>query len=100
MAKKSIIERNYKRQILIKKYQDFRKKLLFLIKKTKSFPEKYFYYFQIQRLPKDSAPNRLRNRCWKTGRPRGYFRFFGLSRNAFRDMALNCFLPGVIKSSW
>ncbi|MFS8823539.1 30S ribosomal protein S14, partial [Synechococcus sp. W60.2] len=47
-----------------------------------------------------SSPTRLRNRCWKTGRPRGYFRDFGLCRNSLREMAHRGLLPGVVKSSW
>ena len=55
---------------------------------------------KLQKLPRNSSPLRLRNRCWKTGKPRGYSRFFGLCRNAIRELAHDCFLPGVTKSSW
>ena len=55
---------------------------------------------KLQKLPRNSAPTRVRNRCWKTGRPHGYFRFFGLCRNAVRELAHDCVLPGVTKASW
>ena len=100
MAKKSMLERESKRQKLIKKYRKFREKLINDVKKAKTINEKYQYYFKLQRLPRNSVPIRSRNRCWKTGKPRGYSRFFGLCRNALREMALDCFLPGIIKSSW
>jgi len=55
---------------------------------------------KLQNIPRNASIVRLRNRCWKTGRPRGYFRFFGLSRNALRNLGQEGFLPGLIKSSW
>ena len=55
---------------------------------------------KLQRLLLNSAPNRLRNRCWKTGRSRAVYRDFGLSRHVIREMAHQCLLPGVTKSSW
>lgn len=100
MAKESILQRNLNRQKLIRKYKQKRELLLYQTRNTKNFQEKYFFYFQLQKLPRNSAPNRLRNRCWKTGKPRGYFRFFGLCRHIFRELALQCYLPGLIKSSW
>jgi len=60
----------------------------------------YNYKKKLQKLPLNSAPNRLRNRCWKTGRPRAVYRDFGLSRHVLREMAHDGLLPGVIKSSW
>lgn len=54
----------------------------------------------LQKLPRNSAPVRQRNRCKLTGRPRGYMRHFGLSRITFREMALNGKIPGVVKASW
>lgn len=100
MAKKSMLERELKRKKLVKKYALKRIELKNQIKKASSLEEKFAISEKIQRLPKNSAPIRLRNRCWKTGRPRGYFRFFGLCRNALREMAHECLLPGVIKASW
>ena len=54
----------------------------------------------LDKLPKNASPVRLKNRCQLTGRPRGYMRYFGISRNMFRDMALNGMIPGVKKASW
>jgi|EP01033_Poteriospumella_lacustris_P023764 small subunit ribosomal protein S14 len=100
MAKKSMLQRELKRQKLVKKYIQKRIYFLTLIKKSNSFEEKIRYHNLLQKLPRNSSKIRLRNRCWKTGRPRGYFRFFGLCRNILREYAHNCLLPGVIKSSW
>jgi small subunit ribosomal protein S14 len=100
MAKKSVLEREKKRKLCVQKYSEKRKKLLLSFKKAESLEEKFEFSKKIQQLPKDSARIRIRNRCWKTGRPRGYFRFFGLCRNALREMAHECLLPGVTKSSW
>jgi len=57
-------------------------------------------YVGLQKLPKNSAPTRMHNRCKLTGRPRGYMGMFGISRNTFREMALNGKIPGVTKASW
>ena len=100
MARKSILEREKKRKICVRKYAEKRNTLLLSFRKATSLEEKLAISKKIQKLPKDSARTRIRNRCWKTGRPRGYYRFFGLCRNALREMALDCFLPGVTKSSW
>jgi small subunit ribosomal protein S14 len=100
MAKKSMLERELKRKKLIKKYAEKREKLLNLLKDSSSLTEQFEVSKKIQKLPKDSCRNRLRNRCWKTGRPRGYSRFFGICRNVLREFAHECLLPGVTKSSW
>lgn len=100
MAKKSMLEREYKRKRLVEKYKEKRKKLQSKLKKTNLIEEKFSIAEKIQKLPNNSIPNRVRNRCWKTGRPRGYFRFFGLCRNAVRELAHDCVLPGVTKASW
>jgi len=100
MAKKSMLERELKRKFLVQKYSKKRKELLALLKSAKSVEEKFEFSSKIQQLPKNSSQIRIRNRCWKTGRPRGYYRFFGLCRNALREMAHECFLPGLTKSSW
>jgi small subunit ribosomal protein S14 len=100
MAKKSMLARETKRKQLVGKYIEKRKILLNQRKSATSLEDLFQINGELQKLPKNSAPVRLRNRCWKTGRPRGYFRFFGLSRNAFRELAHNCFLPGVTKASW
>jgi small subunit ribosomal protein S14 len=100
MAKKSMIEREKKRIRLEKKYALKRTNLLNDYKNEKSFNEKLEIHSQIQQLPRNSAKTRIRNRCWKTGRPRGVSRDFGLSRHVLREMAHQCLLPGVTKSSW
>lgn len=100
MAKKSMVEREKKRQKLVDKYADKRAELLEQFSKATSQQEKLEIHRQIQQLPRNSAPTRLRNRCWLTGRPRGYYRDFGLSRHVLREMAHQGLLPGVVKSSW
>ena len=100
MAKKSMIERERKRIRLEKKYAVKRANLLQDYNKEQSFAGKLEIHSKIQKLPRNSAKTRIRNRCWKTGRPRGVFRDFGVSRHVFREMAHQCLLPGVTKSSW
>jgi len=100
MAKKSMIEREKKRIKLHNKYALKRANLLKKYQETDSFSMKLEIHSKIQKLPRNSAKNRIRNRCWKTGRPRGVYRDFGLSRHVFREMAHQCLLPGVTKSSW
>lgn len=100
MAKKSMIEREKKRIKLYKKYSLKRANLLKLYNSEKSFNLKIELHSKLQKLPRNSSKTRIRNRCWKTGRARGVFRDFGLSRHVFREMAHQCLLPGVTKSSW
>lgn len=100
MAKKSMLARELKRKKLVNRYSIKRSLLKKALKKASSLEEKFIISKKIQKLPKDSSRTRLRNRCWKTGKPRGYFRFFGLCRNVLREMAHSCLLPGVIKASW
>jgi small subunit ribosomal protein S14 len=100
MAKKSMIEREKKRIKLHSKYREKRKGLIKSYKYEKNFSLKLELHASLQKLPRNSAKTRIRNRCWKTGRPRGFFRNFGLSRHVFREMAHQCLLPGVTKSSW
>ncbi len=100
MAKKSMVEREKKRIKLNKKYAEKRSILLNQYKTTEDFTLKLEIHSKIQKLPRNSAKNRIRNRCWKTGRPRGYYRDFGISRHVLREMAHQCLLPGVKKSSW
>ena len=95
-----MIEREKKRQRLVIKYSKKRIDIKDLIKTSSSFPEKLKLYSKLQSFPRNSFPSRLRNRCWMTGRSRGYYRSFGLSRHVLREMAHNCLLPGVTKSSW
>jgi small subunit ribosomal protein S14 len=100
MAKKSMIEREKKRIRLYKKYVLKRATLLKNYQAAESFNSKMEIHSKLQKLPRNSAKTRIRNRCWKTGRPRGVFADFGLSRHVFREMAHQCLLPGVTKSSW
>jgi small subunit ribosomal protein S14 len=100
MAKKSMIERDKKRQLLIDKYAVKREALKEQFSAATSQQEKLEIHRQLQQLPRNSARSRLRNRCWLTGRPRGYYRDFGLSRHVIREMAHQGLLPGVVKSSW
>lgn len=101
MAKKSIVERERNRQKLVQKYLLTRiqhKKVFH--KKNLSLRERLQAHCEIQKLPRNSSPSRVRNRCQFSGRPRGYYRDFGLSRHFFRKIANSGILPGVQKSSW
>jgi small subunit ribosomal protein S14 len=89
MAKKSKVAKERQRQEMVEKYAELRKEL-----KAKGD------YEALQRLPRDSSPTRLHNRCEITGRPRGYLRQFKMSRIAFRELAHKGQIPGVKKSSW
>ena len=100
MAKKSMIEREKKRIKLERKYALKRASLLNQYKNEDNFNLKMELQSKLQKLPRNSSKTRIRNRCWKTGRPRGVFRDFGLSRHVLREMAHECLLPGVTKSSW
>jgi small subunit ribosomal protein S14 len=100
MAKKSMVERDKKRAKLVEKYASKREELKEQFENATSQQEKMAIHRQIQQLPRNSAPTRQRNRCWATGRPRGYYRDFGLCRNSLREMAHQGLLPGVVKSSW
>ncbi len=100
MAKKSMIEREKKRARMVEKYAAKRTELKEQFRTATSQQEKLEIQRKIQRLPRNSAPSRQRNRCWVTGRPRGYYRDFGLCRNVLRDWAHQGLLPGVVKSSW
>ncbi len=95
-----MIEREKKRKKLADKYRAKREELKEQFRKAEDFEEKMELHRQLQQLPRNSAPNRQRNRCWVTGRPRGYYRDFGLSRNVLREWAHEGLLPGVVKSSW
>ena len=95
-----MLQREIKRKKLVIKYSEKRKNILEQLKKVESLEEIFSLNEKLQKLPRNSSQIRVRNRCWKTGRPRGYFRFFGLCRNALRELAHDCFLPGVTKASW
>ena len=100
MAKKSMVERERKRQQLVARYGEKRSFIKNKIKNTVFLQEKLNLQRQLQRFPRNSAFVRLHRRCLLTGRPRGVFRDFGLSRHMLRKMAHECVLPGITKSSW
>nr|AIA21346.1 30S ribosomal protein S14 [Pyropia kanakaensis] len=100
MAKKNMIQRELKREKLEKKYYLKRLAIKDRLKEAISFSDKMELRQQLQEMPRNSAAVRGRNRCWLTGRSRGYYRDFGLSRHVFREMSHECLLPGVTKSSW
>lgn len=100
MAKKSLIQRELKRQGLVMKFAQKRSSLQKQIREVTSLRDKLNLQRKLQQLPRNSSPVRLRNRCQITGRPRGYFRDFGLSRHVIRELAHEGLLPGVTKSSW
>jgi len=89
MARKAVIAREVKRQKLVDKYAALRKQL-----------KKEGRWDELDKLPRNSNPIRLHNRCRLSGRPKGYMRMFGISRVAFRKMALEGKIPGVTKASW
>jgi len=100
MAKKSMIAREVKRKKLVEKFAEKRKTLLKEFNAAKDPMSRLEIHRKIQSLPRNSAPTRMRNRCWATGKPRGVYRDFGLCRNQLRLRAHNGELPGVVKSSW
>jgi small subunit ribosomal protein S14 len=100
MAKKSILQRELLKEKLVNKFLIKRKYILKQLKKVNKLNILFLLYKKIQKLPKNSNKIRLRNRCWKTGKARGYYSFFGLCRNIIKNSAYNCILPGLIKSSW
>ena len=100
MAKKGMVEREKKRQNLVNKYVDIRKSLRIKIKSSDSFSNTLQLSKDLESLPFNSMKIRLRNRCFITGRPRGFYRDFGLSRNILRKMGHECLIPGLTKSSW
>lgn len=101
MAKKSAILKNEKRKALSLKFAAVRAELKAKLIDSNISNEEYFAaQKKMAKLPKNSSPVRVRNRCAITGRPRGYHGWFGLSRLQLRDMASYGELPGVTKSSW
>ena len=101
MAKKSSIEKNNRRARLIKKFTARRAKLKALAKNSSLSPEERFAArLKLAQLPRNSSPSRFRVRCDLTGRPRGNYRKFRLSRMALRDLASSGQIPGMVKASW
>ena len=101
MAKASMINRDRKRVRLVQKYEKKRAELKSIIVGTdSSYDEKEDARVKLQKLPRDSSKSRIRNRCSLTGRPHGYYRKFGLSRNELRRLAMEGHIPGLVKASW
>ena len=101
MARKSVVNRQLKRESLVIKYSEKRKSLRLIINSSSSsIEEKIAAQESLQKLPRDASPVRLRNRCGLTGRPRGVYKKFGLSRGKLREFAMNGEIPGVTKASW
>ena len=101
MAKVSTINRELKRARLVKKYAAKRGELKAKLKDPSlSYEEKEEVRRKFQSLPRDASPCRQRNRCRQTGRPHGYYRKFGLSRNKLREAAMRGDIPGLVKASW
>jgi len=101
MAKKSAIEKNKTRQKLVKK-NGARRARLKAIACDRSLPpeERFAARLKLAELPRNSSPNRLRNRCVASGRPRAFYRKFKLSRIALRELASSGQIPGMVKASW
>jgi small subunit ribosomal protein S14 len=101
MAKKSMIAKELKRQKIAKKCYEKRQELKKTINNI-SLDEnvRYEAVIKLQKMPRDSSPIRGRNRCNLTGRPHGYYRKFGLSRNKLREAVMRGDVPGVVKASW
>ena len=101
MAKKSAVEKNNRRRRMVEQYAAKRKALKAICMDRARDPEERFEAtIKLAELPRNSAKVRIRNRCSLTGRPRAYYRKFGLSRIALRDLASQGQIPGVVKSSW
>jgi small subunit ribosomal protein S14 len=101
MAKLALTLRNQKRRKTVEKFKTKRVALLEIIYDVRASEEaKEEARMKLQKLPRDSSPVRLRNRCALTGRPRGVYSKFGLGRNKLRDLAMKGEVPGVIKASW
>lgn len=95
-----MIAREKKRRALVEKYARKRAQFKQDLRVATSIREVISIHRQFQQLPRNSAPVRLHNRCVQTGRPKGFYRDFGLSRHVLREMAHQCLLPGVRKASW
>ena len=101
MAKKSMIVKNIRRQQIVERYKERRIELKKILKNPSvSEDEKQIARIKLEKMPRDSNPIRIRNRCVVTGRPRSYYRKLGLSRITFREMALKGEIPGITKASW
>ena len=101
MAKKSIIQREQKRAKLVARFAKKHAELKAIADDAqRSDEERYVARLELQKLPRNAYPSRLRNRCAITGRGRGTFRMFGLGRNKIRELAFDGDIPGIVKASW
>ena len=101
MAKLAVINRNEKRKKLVAKFAKRRAALEAIVDDSRASDEDRFAArLKLQQLPRNANPTRVRSRCALTGRPRGYFRKFGLGRNKLREYAMRGEVPGVVKASW
>jgi small subunit ribosomal protein S14 len=100
MAKQNMIQRDKKRERLVVKHSAKRELLKNELKSATSFQDRLALYKKFEKVPRNSSPSRQRNRCWVTGRSRGFYRDFGLSRHVLREMAHDGLIPGLTKSSW
>ena len=101
MAKKSMIARERKREKLVAQYAEKRAELKALINdKDKPVEERFKATLELAKLPRNSSPTRLHNRCQLTGRPHAYYRKLKISRIALRELGSNGEIPGMVKSSW
>jgi small subunit ribosomal protein S14 len=101
MAKQSSIQKNLNRRNIVKKFNEKRQSLKKqIMKKNLSIEERFKIQSKLNELPRDSSKIRVRNRCKLTGRTRGVYRKFGLSRIKIRELSMSGALPGVVKSSW
>jgi len=101
MAKISMVQRDMRRDKLVARYAEKRVALKKVISDPETdFDAKQEAMHQLNKLPRDSSPIRRRNRCRLTGRPRGYYRKFGLARNKLREAAMRGDVPGLRKASW
>ena len=101
MAKKSMIEREKKRERLVAQYADKRAALKAIINdRDKPVEERFKASLKLAELPRNSSKVRLHNRCQLTGRPHAYYRKLKISRIALRDLGSNGEIPGMVKSSW
>ena len=101
MAKQSSIQKNLNRRNIVKKFNKKRQNLKKqIMKKDLSIEERFKIQSKLNELPRDSSKVRVRNRCKLTGRTRGVYRKFGLSRIKIRELSMSGALPGVVKSSW
>ncbi len=101
MAKKSMVQREIKRAKMVARFAEKRARLKEIIRSPESSDEERAEALaRLQSLPRDASPVRLRNRCSVTGRPKGYYRKFGLARNKLREAAMSGEIPGLSKASW